>query len=247
MPDTARFLKDVTYHGFNPYSRLVADAKQAPVNNGNGYLEGYLAVFGNIDHGRDLIKKGAFAKTIKERVAAGKVPLMAVHAGTGGSTTDVVGIITEAREDDHGLFIHAEFSSTPLAQEVRTLVAEGMVKGLSIGYQVIDYEIVDPASGGLQDSSMPQPVESGSSYPSQEAYVILKELRLMEGTVTPFPMNEEATITKVKSRTTSETASPEGTEGVSASKETSRTSPSIAYYESLVLLTKSAFLLERSR
>jgi len=244
MPKTTtHFLKDATYTRTSLDCQAIYGFKDNDTTEPFGYLEGYLAVFNNIDEGRDMILPGAFTKTIKERVAAGKVPLMAEHAGRGGSAKDVVGIIAWAKEDKHGLFIHAPFGPTDLAQEMRKQTAAKMIKGLSIGFNVIDYEIVDPAN----PASLPALLGADTNFPSQEAYVILKELKLREGTITPFPMNEEATITKVKSRTTSETPSPEGTEKAGTSKATGSISPSVAYYESLVQLTKSAFLLERSR
>jgi len=158
-------------------ARLKAKAIDAEASNDNGWIEGYLAVFGNVDQGGERIVKGAFSKSIRERVPAGKVPLMVSHFMYGGDTNEVIGTITEAREDDYGLWIHAELSSVQLAQDTRQKVLEGHVKGLSVGYSLIRWE----------------EKKDGDSY-----VMDLLECKLLEGTVTVKPMNESAVITAAK-------------------------------------------------
>jgi len=145
---------------------------------GKPYIEGYLAVFDNVDQGGDRIIKGAFAKSIKERVRAGKVPLMVKHFAYGGDVTDAIGLITEAREDDYGLWIHADLSSVQLAKDTHTKITEGIVWGMSVGFQLLRYEEVREGDDWILE---------------------LKECRLVEGTVTVRPMNEEAVIHRAKS------------------------------------------------
>jgi hypothetical protein len=62
----------------------------------------------------------------------------------------------------------------PMAQKAHTLLKNKIIKGMSIGYDT------------LQDK-----VENGVRY--------LKELRLWEGSLVTFPMNEAAVVTSVKS------------------------------------------------
>lgn len=143
-----------------------------------GWLEGYAAVFGNIDEYYEIVEPGAFRKTVSERVAAGKVKLMTRHFAHGGSTADIVGTVTEAKEDDYGLWVHADFAKTDLAQETRTLVNEGHVTGLSIGYEPISWE---------RDTT-----EDGKEI------LRLKELKLYDVTITAVPVNPEAAITNAK-------------------------------------------------
>ena len=142
-----------------------------------GWLEGYASVFDVVDAQNDVVKSGAFAKSIKERVAAGKVKLMARHMMHGGDTLEIVGTITEAKEDKHGLWIHAEFASTATAQEVRQLVAEGHVAGLSIGYIPVDWKYTEVDGKEVAE---------------------LHEVKLMEVTITALPANEYAVITAAK-------------------------------------------------
>lgn len=153
------------------------DAKALTTGDDPGWIEGYLAVFGNPDQYNEVILKGAFAKTLSELVPARRVPLMVRHFCHGGDAVDCVGTVVEAREDDYGLWIKAEFAKTTLAQEIRQLVVDKHVQGLSVGYQIINAQAVQ-----IEDKH----------------YVGLTELRLREGTITCKPVNEEALITAAK-------------------------------------------------
>jgi hypothetical protein len=149
-------------------------------NAGPGWIEGYAAVFDNVDSQGDVVRKGAFAKTIRERIPAGKVKLMIAHVAKGGSTMEVIGTVSRAHEDAHGLWIHADLSSDATAQEARTKVAEGHVLGLSIGYV---------------------PVVKAEAVVDGAVVTELKEVKLLEVTLTPFPANELAGVTSAKDAT----------------------------------------------
>jgi HK97 family phage major capsid protein/HK97 family phage prohead protease len=145
--------------------------------DGAGWIEGYLAVYGNVDMTREIIAPGCFAVSVALDVPAGKIPLMVKHAKHGGDVPEVIGTISQAREDDTGLWIHADLSRTQIAQDTRTKVAEGSVKGLSVGF--ISAQNHWETRGGNQ-------------------VLVHDEGFLLEGTVTAFPVNREAQITAAK-------------------------------------------------
>lgn len=161
-------------------TRYHFEAKEAKlktgITDGNGWLEGYAINFGNVDLGKEIIAKGATKKSIKEVVPAGKVKLMAVHYAYGGGAKDVIGTITEAKEDDRGLWYHAEFAGTEDAQNIRQKINEGHLGHCSIGYMPITWE-----------------------WDEDEEVLTHKEIRVCEVTVTPCPMNELAELTSSKS------------------------------------------------
>lgn len=99
----------------------------------NGEFSGYGAVFGNVDDGGDVIMPGAFEKALPAFNQDG------FFAWQHDWWTPV-GVPREAREDDKGLFVSGVFHSTADAQKARTItaerVAEGKSMGLSIGYSV---------------------------------------------------------------------------------------------------------------
>ena len=162
----------------------LADRAVWLAHEGQRRVEGqllYLAVFGNIDLGGDRIVKGAFAKSIGERVPAGKVPYMAMHFAYGGDVMEMIGKVSQAKEDDFGLWIHADLLGDPASQAMRSKIVEARQMGLSIGqsvgYRTVAYDISE---------------EEGRTVYN------LKELVLCEGTITVRPMNELARLTDAK-------------------------------------------------
>lgn len=141
-----------------------------------GWIEGYAATW-DIDQGGDQIVRGAFRKTLAERVPAGKVKLMIRHYATGAGVLDVIGTVTEAKEDKTGLWYHAELAPTEEAQKARRLVQSGHVSTDSLGYRLINDEWV--------------------TMDGKEIHRLL-ELFWAEVTLTTIPMNEHARITAVK-------------------------------------------------
>lgn len=155
-------------------ARLSAKALDAAAPADTGWLEGYAAVFGNVDKQQEMIEPGAFARSIGQAVAAGKVKLMVRHYRDGGDALECVGTVTQAREDAHGLWVHAEFSGGGVAQDARRLVAEGHVSGLSIGYRPVRFDFAD-------------------------GVIRHREVALLEVTITNRPANPAAQVVAAKS------------------------------------------------
>ena len=76
----------------------------------------------------DYLRKGAFKETIREFK---KNPVMLIDHEN--STRSLAGSYTEIREDDMGLYVEGKLSNAPELATVRTLIAEGHLKTLSIG------------------------------------------------------------------------------------------------------------------
>jgi len=142
---------------------------------GNGWVEGYASTFGNVDSYNEVVEKGAYAKTIQEQVPG--LPLMVTHLAHGGDANDIIGEVTEAKEDDTGLWVHAELDDGEIAQKTREQINDGKVQKMSVGYEMIHWEV------DRRDT---------------KDIVRLKELRLMDASVTMNPVNQEAVITAAK-------------------------------------------------
>ncbi len=94
-------------------------------------IAGYAALFGRRDGGGDVIRKGAFARTLAAR--RDPLPLYWQHR------SDLrVGWVTMVAEDQRGLRVIAAIDNPQgrAAQSVR----RGEVSGLSFGYRAIDSE-----------------------------------------------------------------------------------------------------------
>jgi len=98
--------------------------------NVEGEITGYGAIFDNVDRGGDVIKKGAFAKTISEN--GGSVIMVANH-----DQNKPIGRVTEMKEDATGLLFKGYLSKTDRAQEYKQLMKDGVVDSFSIGYAVV--------------------------------------------------------------------------------------------------------------
>ena len=144
-----------------------------------GLCTGYASVFGNEDLGGDVIERGAFKKTIKERIPTGYVKFMDSHRMYAG-TQAVIGKIVDAHEDDHGLHFTAHFSKTALAQEIRVKMSEGSIDALSFGFEIKKSE------GGDLDKT------------GKRSKRIIKEVQLWEISAVVWGMNPKAMIDGVK-------------------------------------------------
>ena len=85
---------------------------------------GYVALFDHPDKGGDVIRKGAFARTLQ---GAGQVPLLWQH-----KPGAVIGRIEHLSEDKRGLRVIAAVGD----ERASRLLGNGKVDGLSFGYRV---------------------------------------------------------------------------------------------------------------
>ena len=90
---------------------------------------GYAAIFDRPDRGGDVVRAGAFERSLRR--GAGAVPLLWQH-----DSARPVGRIEYLREDRRGLRVIARFSDGRAGRRAAALVTEGAVAGLSFGYRV---------------------------------------------------------------------------------------------------------------
>lgn len=140
----------------------------------SGEFEGYGSVFGVKDSYSDIIVPGAFAKSLAAWQEKGRLPaLLWQH-----NMSEPIGIYTEMREDETGLFLKGRLliDDDPLAKRAHAHMKAGSLSGLSIGYVLNDYD-----------------------YDNQKDAFILKDIDLWEVSLVTFPANDEARISNVKS------------------------------------------------
>ena len=148
----------------------------------DGIVEGYAATFDREpDSYGDVIAKGAFARTLEEWGAKGAdglaIPLLYGH-----NTDDPmhnIGKVTEAYEDERGLFIRAEFDAdNEYAQYARKLAQQGRLYQFSFAYAIRDAGEIELSSGFAYE---------------------LRDLDLFEVSLVQIPANQHAVITGIKS------------------------------------------------
>ena len=142
----------------------------------DGTISGYFATFDH-DHGDsygDVIKKGAFAGTIKRRKESGHpFPLCFNH-----DFSVIIGRVTDIGEDNKGAYFTAEFFPTEKAQEIRNIVKSGVLWQFSFAFDTLDSGKVKAEDGSMVNE--------------------LRELELYEISVVMVPANPRATLTEIK-------------------------------------------------
>jgi uncharacterized protein len=138
---------------------------------------GYAAVFGNKDHGDDIIERGAFAESLKSH----GLPLLLFNHRMNDLP---IGVIEHAEEDRRGLLVAGELpKDDPVANRVGIMLrarknGNRALKGMSIGYKTEQSHKKDGAR-------------------------ILTKLRLYEASFVNMPMNPLAGVETLKSATMS--------------------------------------------
>lgn len=140
----------------------------------SGEFEGYGSVFGVEDSYGDVVVRGAFEASLAKWREKARLPaLLWQH-----NMAEPIGIYTEMREDDTGLYVKGRLliDDDPLAKRAHGHMKAGSLSGLSIGYMLDDYE-----------------------YDKEKGVWILKAIDLWEVSLVTFPANDEARISDVKS------------------------------------------------
>lgn len=135
-----------------------------------GEIEGYGAVFNNVDEVGDRIVPGAFSGTLDAHLKAGTMPMMLWNH----DVQQPIGVWTDMVEDKRGLKVKGRFvTEAAKGAEVYALVKAGAIRALSIGYRSIS----DAIEGNVR---------------------LLKAIDLWEISPVSFPANQKARITAVK-------------------------------------------------
>ena len=150
-------------------------------DDAQGRVSGYLSTFDNVDEGDDRVRPGAFKRTLQNKYEYKKknnkqylMPLLWQH-----KDYEPIGGYIEAREDNIGLYVELEVDlDVQRGKEAYSGLKKGYIFQQSMGYDAIQSEYVKINGKMVRD---------------------LTEVRLWEGSIVTFPMNEEAVVTDVKS------------------------------------------------
>lgn len=153
-------------------NNILSVALETKSINEDGTFSGYGSIFNNADSDGDRVQRGAFTKSIEKWQAKGKLPpLLWQH-----EMKNPIGKYTVMREDNAGLYVEGKILlDVQQGREAYSLLKEGVVTGLSIGYMTRE-----------------------SEYDAQLQSRMLKELDLMEVSLVTFPSNEAAGVLFVK-------------------------------------------------
>lgn len=149
------------------------DVKEFTLSD-DGTFEGYASIWGEVDSYDEVVRKGAFADSLRTWSAKGKLPAMLWQH----DQKQPIGVWLEMREDSRGLRVKGRLSLEPGSKgaEVYALLKMGAVDGLSIGYVATKWE---------------ENTKSG--------VVTLTQIDLWEVSVVTFPAGPSARVDGVKS------------------------------------------------
>jgi HK97 family phage prohead protease len=182
--------------------RKYIDFKDLKVSDeGTGTIEGYRAVFGEIDEGGDIIMPGFFKDSIPEYLDTG----FSAHSHD-WDFDKAIGFPIEAKEDDHGFFVKSQFHSTEDAQIVRKKAKERMDAGkrvaFSFGYMISEKSFVEAKDFKEQLPLYIKPERLQANLQKAQKFDrirILKKGECFEDSIVTAPMNRLAMATAVKS------------------------------------------------
>ena len=147
-------------------------AEDMPDAEEEGTFEGYASVFENTDLGNDVIKTGAFKKSLRKRGYKG-VKLLYQH-----KSDMPIGVFDSIKEDDNGLYVKGRLAlKTTAGRDAYELLKMGALDAMSIGFRANPKEI---------------------SYDKRSQKRNIGEVDLLEISLVTFPMNPQALIRSVK-------------------------------------------------
>jgi uncharacterized protein len=157
-----------------------------------GEFAGYGAAFSNLDRVGDIIAPGAFKDGLQEFLANGFIAWQHDWATP-------IGKALEAHEDENGLFIKAKISDTAQGKDALTLLRDGVIKKLSIGYRIKDAEFfdsLDELAAYARNNSIPLKLDNLEGV--MGGVRLLKQIDLYEISLVTVPANPAASVTAVK-------------------------------------------------
>jgi HK97 family phage prohead protease len=140
-----------------------------------GEFAGYASVFDVVDWYNDVIKPGAFARTLGDWAKRGKLPpILWQH-----NSREPIGPHTVMREDSKGLYVEGRLlvDEIPEARKAYACLKNDVIDGMSIGFDIF---------------------EDGMDYDGKTNVWNLTALDLWENSIVTFAANPDARVDQVK-------------------------------------------------
>ncbi len=116
-------------YGYKSFSLDIKD-----LDKKQGIVTGYFSNFDTKDSDGDVIRKGAFTKSIMENGPEGKGRVKHLFNHDPGKP---LGLITMLKEDDYGLYYESKVGTHSLGQDFIKMAESGLIREHSIGFSTI--------------------------------------------------------------------------------------------------------------
>jgi HK97 family phage prohead protease len=165
---------------FNSYQVKSQNLSLKDIDEASRKVSFYLSAFDNMDSDNDIIRKGAFTKSINERGPLSnsnrKIAYLRYH-----NWEMPIGKFLELGEDEKGLYAVGELGHSTLGEDALHDYKDGIIREHSIGFQYIKDKI-----NFIEDST----IEKGGYYD-------IAEVKLWEGSAVTFGANEQTNVIEV--------------------------------------------------
>lgn len=153
------------------YKTVNFEIKQKEEDENFFFFSGYASTFGNVDRGNDIIEKGAFVETLSNMMPK----LLWQH-----DMSEPLGVFTEAKEDEIGLFVRGKLPKEDTLVKGRVIpqMNVGSIESMSIGFTTRDAERREIGDDIVR---------------------IIKKVDLWETSLVTLPMNPKAKVVNLKS------------------------------------------------
>lgn len=153
------------------------------VDGKKGIVSGYFASFDNVDSDGDIIRKGAFAKSIMEWGPNSTQPR--IKHLQNHNVSQPLGKITSLSEDTNGLNYESQIGSHTLGQDFIKMVESDLITEHSIGYQTMKQNQIQDFADFMKHPDL--------------GWHELTDLRLWEGSsLTAWGSNQNTPLTAMK-------------------------------------------------
>lgn len=156
-----------THYGIKTISMTVND-----IDEGSRKVKGYFASFDTLDSDKDVIRKGAFAKSIQEKgvdsTGNRKIQHLRNH-----DWEQQIGKILELKEDNTGLYFVSQLGRSSKGEDALLDYQDGILREHSIGFNYVQDKIKHVAESTL----------------SEGGHFEVLEVKLWEGSAVTFGAN----------------------------------------------------------
>lgn len=114
------------------------------IDGRKGIVTGYFANFNSLDSDGDVIKKGAFTKSIIDSGPLSRKPR--IKHIMNHDWSQPLGVLNVLQEDEKGLYYESQLGTHALGEDFIKMVDSGLITEHSIGFRTIKYNQVTPWS-----------------------------------------------------------------------------------------------------
>lgn len=114
-------------YGYKSFANSIKD-----IDTKEGIVTGYFSAFDIKDSDGDIIRKGAFKKSIDDWFPKGRIKHLLNH-----DPSKPLGVLKVLQEDNYGLYYESKIGKHNLAQDFLKMVESDIVKEHSIGFSIV--------------------------------------------------------------------------------------------------------------